>query len=50
MRAAYWLGEEQITTAAWFLAEERSIEGPPISMFSMQVSKLYPFATVSSKA
>ena len=29
-----------MTTAAWFLAEERSMEGPPISMFSMQVSKL----------
>lgn len=26
----------------------RSMEGPPMSMFSMQVSKLLPFATVAS--
>ena len=37
-------------TEAKFLAAERSMEGPPMSMFSMQVPKSAPEATVLSKA
>lgn len=42
MSWAYCLGEEQMTTLRWFLAEDLNMEGPPISMFSMQVLKSQP--------
>lgn len=29
-------------TSEWFFAAERSIEGPPMSMFSMASSKVTP--------
>jgi hypothetical protein len=34
-------------TLSWFFAAERSIDGPPMSMFSIASSKVTPgFATV----
>jgi len=41
-----------VTTATLskFLAAERSMDGPPMSMFSMQVPKSAPLSTVFSKA
>ncbi len=37
-----------MVTKAWFFAAARIIAGPPMSMFSMQVSYPAPFATVAS--
>jgi hypothetical protein len=35
-------------TKAWFFAAERTIEGPPMSMFSIISSRVPPFAQVSA--
>jgi hypothetical protein len=48
--AAYCDGEVATVTYAWFFDDDRSIDGPPMSTFSMQVSKFAPDATVASKA
>src|SRR6476646_2442001 len=37
MMAAYWAGAVEMTTYLWFLALDRSMLGPPMSMFSMHV-------------
>jgi len=42
------IGGPSMIRSAWFLAAARIMAGPPISMFSMQVSKSAPFATVVS--
>ena len=39
---------DHAATSAWFFAAARIMAGPPMSMFSMQVSKSAPFATVAS--
>ena len=49
MRVGYCEGEVMMVTYAWFLALERSILGPPISTFSMHISKVSPSATHCSK-
>ncbi len=38
-----------MVTKSWFLAEARISAGPPMSMFSTQVGKSAPRATVASK-
>ena len=47
MRSAYWSGEVTIATFAWFLAEPRTIAGPPMSICSTTASGSAPDATVS---
>ena len=37
-----------IATSSWFLAAERTIDGPPMSMFSIASSKLQPRAVTSA--
>ena len=47
---SYWLGELTTATEAKFLAALRSIDGPPISMFSIASSSVTPGrVTVASK-
>jgi hypothetical protein len=45
------LGDVRVTmaTLAWFLAEARTIDGPPMSICSTHSSSLAPDATVSRK-
>ena len=50
MSVEYCFGEVTIVTYAWFFADERNIEGPPMSIFSTHWSKAAPDATADSKA
>jgi len=47
--AASAAGSTITVTLAWFLAPARIKAGPPMSMFSMQLSKSPPLSTVDSK-
>ena len=44
---SYWSGEVTTATLAWFLAELRTIAGPPMSICSMHSSGVAPEATVA---
>ena len=44
---SYWLGSVITATEAWFLAELRTIAGPPMSICSTHSSGLAPEATVA---
>ena len=41
-RASYWAGSVTMATDAWFLAAERTIDGPPISICSMASGSVTP--------
>ena len=45
--AAYRLGSVTIATVPWFFAAARTIDGPPMSIFSMHSATEAPDATVS---
>lgn len=45
----YAAGSTTTATLGWFLAAARTIEGPPMSMFSTTWSWFAPEATVSRK-
>ena len=48
--SAYWLASVTMPTSFQFLAAERTMAGPPMSMFSIASAKVQPgLATVASK-